>query len=56
MIFIRLSSEGSKAKFETNEEIVELEVFTQQFSDYLDLVKSKGFELLELNEWFDNKK
>lgn len=44
---------GSKARFETETGTVELEVFTHHISDYLGQARQHGFELLELNEWFD---
>ncbi|MGY8886647.1 MAG: class I SAM-dependent methyltransferase [Flavobacteriales bacterium] len=44
---------GSKARFETDAGMVELKVFTHHISDYIKSAESNGFELLELNEWFD---
>jgi ubiquinone/menaquinone biosynthesis C-methylase UbiE len=46
---------GSKAKYETENGIEELEVYTHHISDYLDNAKINGFELLEIKEWFDEK-
>jgi ubiquinone/menaquinone biosynthesis C-methylase UbiE len=46
---------GSKAKYETDNGIEELEVYTHHISDYLDNAKINGFELLEIKEWFDEK-
>lgn len=46
---------GSKAKYETENGIEELKVFTHHISDYLDNAKNNGFELLEIKEWFDDK-
>lgn len=44
---------GSKAKYETENGIEELEVFTHHISDYIDNAENNGFELLEIKEWFD---
>lgn len=46
---------GSKAKFETESGAEELTVFTHHISDFIDAGKNNGFELLELNEWFDDE-
>lgn len=46
---------GSKAKFETEEGIEELKVFTHHISDYIYTAKNNGFKLVELREWFDNE-
>jgi ubiquinone/menaquinone biosynthesis C-methylase UbiE len=46
---------GSKARFETENGIYELEVFTHHISDYLESASSFGFELVVLNEWFDDE-
>ena len=46
---------GSKAKYETENGIVTLEVYTHHISDYVDNAESNGFELLEIKEWFDEK-
>ncbi|MEN8188048.1 MAG: class I SAM-dependent methyltransferase [Bacteroidota bacterium] len=45
---------GSKAKYESEGGINELEVYTHHISDYLESAKRAGFNLLELNEWFDD--
>lgn len=45
---------GSKARYETESGIEELEVYTHHISDYLNAAKKNNFKLLELNEWFDN--
>jgi len=45
---------GSKAKYETENGIEELEVYVHHLSDYLSSAKNNSFKLLELNEWFDN--
>jgi ubiquinone/menaquinone biosynthesis C-methylase UbiE len=46
---------GSKAKYETETGIEELEVYTHHISDYLSSGRNNSFKLLELNEWFDNQ-
>lgn len=46
---------GSKAKYETENGIKELEVYTHHISDYMDNAEKNGFELLELKEWFDKE-
>jgi len=45
---------GSKARFETEKGIQELEVFAHHISDYLESASYFGFELIILNEWFDD--
>lgn len=44
---------GSKAKFETENGTKELEVFTHHISDYIDNAVNNEFELVEINELFD---
>lgn len=44
---------GSKAKFETDNGTMELEVFTHHTSEYIDSANMNGFELVEIKEWFD---
>lgn len=46
---------GSKAKFQTEKGIKELEVYVHHISDYLNSAKKNEFHLVELNEWFDNQ-
>lgn len=46
---------GSKAKFETENGMQELETYVHHISEYLDLAKENGFELVELKEWFDEE-
>ena len=46
---------GSKAKYETENGIEELEVYTHHISDYLNSGKNNSFKLIKLNEWFDNQ-
>ncbi|MBL4715436.1 MAG: SAM-dependent methyltransferase [Bacteroidetes bacterium] len=45
---------GSKARFENENGIVELEVFTHHVSEYVNATTNNGFKILELKEWFDN--
>ena len=44
---------GSKAKYETENGIKELEVYIHHISEYIDTAKNNGFKLIELKEWFD---
>jgi predicted TPR repeat methyltransferase len=44
---------GSKARYESDNGTVELEVYTHHLTDYTDSAIDKGFELLEIKEWFD---
>ncbi len=46
---------GSKAKYETENGIEELKVFTHHISDYIENAEINGFDLLEIKEWFDKK-
>jgi len=46
---------GSKARYETENGIEELKVYTHHISDYVDNAENNGFELLEIKEWFDEK-
>ena len=46
---------GSKAKYESENGIEELTVFTHHISDYIENAEGNGFELLEVKEWFDEK-
>ncbi len=45
---------GSKARFETDEGIQELEVFVSHITDFTDAAFNHGFKLLEMKEWFDD--
>lgn len=47
---------GSKAKYETEKGIEELEVFVHHISDYILAAKNNSFTMIELNEWFDNQR
>ncbi len=46
---------GSKAKFESENGTQELETYVHHISEYLTVAKNNGFELLELEEWFDEQ-
>ena len=46
--------EGSGARFESENETVNIEVFTHHLTDYINSAKTNGFELLETREWFDS--
>lgn len=44
---------GSKARFDNDKEEQVLEVYTHHISEYLDAAAGNGFQLEQLNEWFD---
>ena len=44
---------GSKASYETENGIKELEVYIHDISEYIDTAKNNGFQLIVLKEWFD---
>ncbi len=44
---------GSKARFESEKGIEELEVYTHHSSEYVSSAKENGFKLEEMDEWFD---
>ena len=44
---------GTKARFEEDGELIELEVYIHHISDFLEVGKNNGFELVSLQEWFD---
>ncbi|MDG4951269.1 class I SAM-dependent methyltransferase [Weeksellaceae bacterium KMM 9724] len=46
---------GSKARYETEHGSKELEVYTHHLSEYLHEAKKNGFQLLEMEEWFDDR-
>lgn len=46
---------GSKAKFESENGQQELETFVHHISEYLNVSKENGFDLVELKEWFDEE-
>ena len=44
---------GSKAKYNTENGVVELEVYPHHISEYIESAQFNGFELNEIKEWFD---
>ena len=44
---------GTKARYETENGVEELEVYIHHVSEYTDGGKLAGFKMLELEEWFD---
>ena len=44
---------GSKARFENEDGLQVVNCFTHNISDFLNAAKANGFELVELNEYFD---
>lgn len=44
---------GTKARFESAGELIELQTYTHHISEYLDEANSSGFQFLQLEEWFD---
>ena len=44
---------GSKARYETDKGSQELEVYTHHLSDYIKAANKSGFEMIEVNESFD---
>jgi ubiquinone/menaquinone biosynthesis C-methylase UbiE len=46
---------GSKAKYETESGVKELEVYIHHISEYIDAAKNNGFEFVEMKEWFDEE-
>ena len=46
---------GSKARFEVEDGVFELECFIHNISDYLNIAKKYQFDCVELVEWFDDK-
>ncbi len=44
---------GSKARFDTENGVQELEVYPHHVSEYLQKAATHGFALVELKEWFD---
>lgn len=47
---------GSKAKYETDQGLEELEVFIHHVSEFTDGAFANGFTVVELKEWFDADK
>ena len=46
---------GSKARYQDEKGMHELEVYTHPISEYTKIAKSSGFTLIEIDEWFDNE-
>jgi ubiquinone/menaquinone biosynthesis C-methylase UbiE len=46
---------GSKARYETENGTEELEVYTHHISEFTSIAKNNSFELIEINEWFDEE-
>lgn len=44
---------GTKARFESGDGLIELETFTHHISEYLNAAHAASFQLKKLNEWFD---
>ncbi len=47
---------GTKARFETENGVQELDVFMHHITDFTEVAKVNNFELLEIKEWFDDDK
>jgi ubiquinone/menaquinone biosynthesis C-methylase UbiE len=45
---------GSKARFDTENGVVELECYVHHISDFFQTAQSNGFQCMDLQEWFDN--
>ena len=45
---------GTKARFETETGLTELEVYTHNISEFTSTAFKNGFKILELKEWFDD--
>lgn len=45
--------QGSKARFDTNDGVFELECFVHHISGFFEAAKTNNFELADLKEWFD---
>ena len=46
--------EGSRAKFQQGNELIELEYFIHHISDFFTAASRNGFQCLDLIEWFDD--
>jgi ubiquinone/menaquinone biosynthesis C-methylase UbiE len=47
--------EGKKARFDRDEEVIEVDAFVHHLSDFVHAASGNGFTLLELNEWWHEK-
>ncbi len=45
---------GKKARFETEQDLVEIDAFVHHFTDYTNAAKAAGLSVVEVKEWFDN--
>ncbi|CAN5274063.1 hypothetical protein BH10ACI1_BH10ACI1_28880 [soil metagenome] len=45
---------GSKARFDTESGVFELECFVHHISEFFEVAKKNNFEVVELKEWFDD--
>lgn len=48
--------QGSRAKYQTEDGTVELETYVHHISNFTSAAAKNGFQLLEVNEWFDEEK
>ncbi len=46
---------GSKARFESENGIEELEVYVHHISEFINSAAANGLKLVEINEWFDEE-
>ena len=46
--------QGTKARFETGSGVFELECFVHHISEFFAAARENNFEVIELNEWFDD--
>ncbi|KXX70989.1 class I SAM-dependent methyltransferase [Flammeovirga sp. SJP92] len=46
---------GTKARYETEEGVKELEVYIHHLSEFMNAAKNNGFTLKEVEEWFDGE-
>jgi ubiquinone/menaquinone biosynthesis C-methylase UbiE len=46
--------QGSKARFDTEKGVVELECFVHHISDFFEASRSNRFECIDIQEWFDD--
>jgi 2-polyprenyl-3-methyl-5-hydroxy-6-metoxy-1,4-benzoquinol methylase len=45
--------QGSRAKFELNGALIQLEYFVHQLSDFFQSARENGFSCVDMQEWFD---
>ncbi|HEY6975407.1 MAG TPA: class I SAM-dependent methyltransferase [Chitinophagaceae bacterium] len=46
--------QGSKARFDTDKGVFELNCFVHNISDFFEAGKNNNFECIDIKEWFDN--